>query len=90
MARRLSKVAKELNIEMSIIANFLINEGYECEENPNEKIEEDIFEFIKDNISAYLIEQNKPIENIVIEDEEEKKDVSSSLDLKIIEAASRE
>jgi hypothetical protein len=90
MARRLSKVAKELNIEMSIIANFLINEGYECEENPNEKIEEDIFEFIKDNISAYLIEQNKPIENIVIEDEGEKKDVSSSLDLKIIEAASRE
>ena len=55
MARRLSKVAKELNIEMSIIANFLINEGYECEENPNEKIEEDIFEFIKDNISDYLI-----------------------------------
>lgn len=90
MARRLSKIAKELNIGVSTIANFLVNRGYECEENPNEKIEEDIFEFIKDNILAYLIEQNKPIENIVIEDEEEKKDVSSSLDLKIIEAASRE
>ncbi len=90
MARRLSKIAKELNIGVSTIANFLVNRGYECEENPNEKIEEDIFEFIKDNISAYLIGQNKPIENIVIEDKEEKKDVSSSLDLKIIEAASRE
>lgn len=90
MARRLSKIAKELNIGVSTIANFLVNRGYECEENPNEKIEEDIFEFIKDNISAYLIEQNRPIENIIIEDEEEKKDFSSSLDLKIIEAASRE
>jgi hypothetical protein len=90
MARRLSKIAKELNIGVSTIANFLVNRGYECEENPNEKIEEDIFEFIKDNISAYLIEQNRPIENIVIEDEEEKKDFSSSLDLKIIGAASRE
>lgn len=90
MAIRLSKIAKELNIGVSTIANFLVNRGYECEENPNEKIEEDIFEFIKDNISAYLIEQNKPIENIVIEDKGEKKDVSSSLDLKIIEAASRE
>lgn len=90
MARRLSKIAKELNIGVSTIANFLVNRGYECEENPNEKIEEDIFEFIKDNISAYLIEQNRPIENIVIEDEEERKDFSSSLDLKIIEAASRE
>ena len=90
MARRLSKIAKELNIGVSTIANFLVNRGYECEENPNEKIEEDIFEFIKDNISDYLIEQNRPIENIVIEDEEEKKDFSSSLDLKIIEAASRE
>lgn len=89
MARRLSKIAKELNIGVSTIANFLVNRGYECEENPNEKIEEDIFEFIKDNISAYLIEQNRPIENIVIEDEEERKDFSSSLDLKIIEAASR-
>ena len=52
MARRLSKIAKELNIGVSTIANFLVNRGYECEENPNEKIEEDKFEFIKNNILA--------------------------------------
>lgn len=90
MARRLSKIAKELNIGVSTIANFLINRGYECEENPNEKIEEDKFEFIKNNISAYLREQSNPVEEITTENTERKKEESTSLDLKIIEAASRE
>ena len=90
MARRLSKIAKELNIGVSTIANFLVNRGYECEENPNEKIEEDKFEFIKNNILAYLREQSNPVEEITAENTEREKEESSSLDLKIIEAASRE
>jgi hypothetical protein len=90
MARRLSKIAKELNIGVSTIANFLVNRGYECEENPNEKIEEDKFEFIKNNILAYLREQSNPVEEITTENTEREKEESSSLDLKIIEAASRE
>lgn len=90
MARRLLKIAKELNIGVSTIANFLVNRGYECEENPNEKIEENKFEFIKNNILAYLREQSNPVEEITTENTEREKEESSSLDLKIIEAASRE
>lgn len=90
MARKLSKVAKELNISISTIANFLVNEGYECEEDPNERIEEDIFEFIRNNISAYLREQDNSVEEITIENTDDRKDIGFSIDLKIIEAASRE
>ena len=93
MARKLSKIAKELNISIGSIVNFLTANDYQCEENPNKKIEEDIFDFIKDNIFAYLAEQEQPtIDNteIVSTEKEENKEKNSSLDLQIIETATRE
>ena len=90
MARRLSKIAKELNISIGSIANFLTANDYQCEENPSEKIEEDIFDFIKDNIFAYLAEQEQlAVDNTEIVSTEKEK-YSSSLDLQIIEAATKE
>lgn len=93
MARKLSKIAKELNISIGSIVNFLTANDYQCEENPNKKIEEDIFDFIKDNIFAYLAEQEQPtIDNteIVSTEKEENKEKNSSLDLQIIETATKE
>lgn len=56
MAKKLSKISKELKVGISVIANFLNNNGYDCEENPNEKIPEEAIEFLRNNISAYLQE----------------------------------
>ena len=54
MAKKLSKISKELRVGISVIAEFLNNNGYDCEENPNEKIPEEAIEFLRNNISAYI------------------------------------
>ena len=54
MAKKLSKISKELKVGISVIAEILNSNGYECEENPNEKIPEEAVEFLRNNISAYL------------------------------------
>jgi translation initiation factor IF-2 len=59
MSKRLSKIARELNIGISTIAEFLNSNGYECEENPNEKIQEEVFDFLKNNISGYVADRQK-------------------------------
>ncbi len=58
MAKKLSKISKELKVGISVIAEFLNNNGYDCEENPNERIPEEAIEFLRNNISAYLQESN--------------------------------
>ena len=43
---RLSKVAKELNIGISTIRNFLNESGYKLDNNPNAKIQEDMYQVL--------------------------------------------
>lgn len=42
--RRLSKVAKELNVGLSTIGDFLSNKGYDIDVKPNTKIQQDVYE----------------------------------------------
>lgn len=41
--QRLSKVAKELNVSISTITDFLKSKGYTIENNPNAKIPQELF-----------------------------------------------
>ncbi|MBI9038367.1 MAG: translation initiation factor IF-2 [Bacteroidales bacterium] len=43
---RLSKIAKEFNIGISTIADFLLKKGHAIEAKPNSKIEADLFELL--------------------------------------------
>ncbi|MRJ07385.1 translation initiation factor IF-2 [Ornithobacterium rhinotracheale] len=49
---RLNKVIKELNITVSIAADFLSSKGIEIERNPNTKIEQDIYEVLVKKFQA--------------------------------------
>ena len=42
--RRLSKVAKELNVGLSTISEFLNNKGFDIDVKPNTKIQNDVYE----------------------------------------------
>ncbi len=95
MSKRLSKIAKELNIGISTIAEFLNSNGYDCEENPNEKLSEEIFDFLKNNISGYVADKQKSYNNSISPTKQSKKTEAQTteqvpLELKIIEAASKQ
>jgi hypothetical protein len=95
MSKRLSKIAKELNIRISTIAEFLNSNGYDCEENPNEKLSEEIFDFLKNNISGYVADKQKSYNVSKSQTKQPKKTETQSteqvpLELKIIDAASKQ
>ncbi len=95
MSKRLSKIAKELNIGISTIAEFLNSNGYDCEENPNEKLSEEIFDFLKNNISGYVADKQKSYNYSKSPTKQSKKTEAQTteqvpLELKIIEAASKQ
>jgi hypothetical protein len=93
MSKRLSKISRDLNVGISTIATFLNSNGYKCEEDPTELLSEDVVEFIKNNIEAYL----KETESSIFVDKKletvEKKILStvdnSPLELKIIDVANK-
>lgn len=93
MKQRLAKIARELNIGISTITEFLNSNGYECDENPNEKLSEDVVDFLKNNILAYISDKQS---NYGIPDDIPAKKLGPKakeqipLELKIIEAASKE
>ncbi|MDR1984573.1 MAG: hypothetical protein LBQ28_07110 [Prevotellaceae bacterium] len=93
MTKRLSKIARELNIGISTIAECLNSNGYECEENPNKKIQEDVIDFLKNNISAYLADKktayNIPTQSKPAKKNEIKTTEQIPLELKVIDAASK-
>jgi hypothetical protein len=95
MSKRLSKIAKELNIGISTIAEFLNSNGYDCEENPNEKLSEEIFDFLKNNISGYVADKQKSY-NISKSPTKQPPNTGTQateqvpLELKIIDAASKQ
>lgn len=96
MIQRLSKIAKELKIGIATIAEFLNSNGYECDENPNEKLSADIIDFLKNNISAYVTDKQKSydVSDDVQTKQQKKLETKTTeqipLELKIIEAASKE
>lgn len=47
-AKRLSKVARELNVGISTIVEFLDSKGVEIEAKPNAKIEEEVYQILSD------------------------------------------
>ncbi|HEU5289539.1 MAG TPA: hypothetical protein VFU05_02775 [Cyclobacteriaceae bacterium] len=89
---RLSKVARELNANISDVALFLRSYGFKCEEDPNEELTLEQTDIIKYNYAAFEIErkketklrssQKKSTDNIATE--------SVPLELRIIDSASKE
>ncbi len=49
---RLSKIAREFNVGISTIVEFLNKKGYEVDPNPNTKITEDIYDILIEEYSA--------------------------------------
>lgn len=92
MSKRLSKISRELKIGITAIADFLNKNGYQCEEDPNETIKDEIVEFVYSNIKSYISGDN--IEGGVVKSEQIKSDktdeVPIPLELKIVDAASKQ
>lgn len=49
---RLSKIAREFNVGISTIVEFLNKKGYEVDPNPNTKVTEEIYDILIDEYSA--------------------------------------
>lgn len=93
MSKRLSKIARELNIGISVIVEFLNTNGYDFDENPNEIIQGDVESFLKNNISAYLVDKKKSYPILTaqaVNNNLASKIGEIPLELKIIAAASKE
>lgn len=85
MSKRLSKISRELNIGISTIATFLNSNGYKCEEDPTEFLSEEVVEFLRNNIEAYLADtKTKKEETKILRTIE-----NIPLELKLIEAANK-
>lgn len=77
--KRLSKVAREFNLGINTIVEFLSSKGYKVESNPNSKIDENMYEILmnefqsdksaKENAKKVVLEKEKK-ETISIDDEE--------------------
>lgn len=92
MAKKLSKISKELKVGISDISEFLNNNGYDCEENPNERIPEDAIEFLRNNISSYMQEKRKSTSAIDSPKQEKEPTVSkieTPLEIKLIDCVSK-
>lgn len=96
MKQRLSKIARELKIGIATIVEFLNSNGYECDEDPNINLSADIVDFLKNNISAYVADKQKSYNVSVNAQTKQPKKPETKvteqipLELKIIEAASKE
>ena len=90
MAKKLSKISKELRVGISVIAEFLNNNGYDCEENPNEKIPEEAIEFLRNNISAYIQETETEKNEIITKSNDSSKFVlETPVEIKLIDCVSK-
>lgn len=92
MSKKLSKISKELKIGISTIADFLNKNGYQCEEDPNEEIREEIVEFVYSNIKSYISEYkigNNDNETLKKPIETKANNIPIPLELKIVDAASK-
>lgn len=95
MKKRLSKIARDLNANISDVAEFLRTNGFDCEEDPNESFSEEIVEVIDNNFPAFIAEKRKdykkqPTKSNKLKKEEEPGTDQVPLELRIIEAGSKE
>ena len=59
MKKRLSKIARDLKSNVSLVVEFLRANGYDCDEDPNESVPNEVAEIIHDNFPAFITEKNK-------------------------------
>ncbi len=95
MKKRLSKIARDLNANISDVAEFLRTNGYDCDEDPNESFSDEIIEVIENNFPAFIAEKRKEYQKQSPKSNKAKKEevpVSDQvpLELRIIEAGSKE
>lgn len=91
MKKRLSKIARDLNANISDVAEFLRVYGIDFEEDPNESFSDEIILLIENNFPAFINQKRKEYEklnkskykNIPIIDE-------VPLELRIVEAGNKE
>ena len=69
--KRLSKVARELNVGISTIVDFLNNEGKEVSPNPNTKIDEELYMILLEEFQKEKFQKEKA-DQVRIEQEERK------------------
>ena len=75
---RLNKVAKELNISIDRIADFLSGKGVEIEAKPNAKIDGGAYEMLLEEFNADLLEKHRS-EQISQEKKDEKEALKEEL-----------
>lgn len=93
MSKRLSRISKDLHIGISAIAEFLIKNGYECDEDPKLELNEEVVEFIYANIRNYISDYQYKNTDIPSEQTKTQKTVNEvpiPLELKIVDAASKQ
>ena len=71
VVKRLSKVARELNVGISTIVEFLGSKGKELSSNPNTKIGEDLYMILLEEYQKEKFEKEKA-DNVVIDQPERK------------------
>jgi translation initiation factor IF-2 len=69
--KRLSKVARELNVGISTIVEYLASQGKEISSNPNTKIGEDLYLILLQEFQKEKFEKEKA-DNVVIDQPERK------------------
>ncbi|MGQ1890381.1 translation initiation factor IF-2 [Thermophagus sp. OGC60D27] len=78
VGKRLSKIAKECNVGINTIVEFLHKKGFEIESNPNTKVSEEMYDLLKKEYRSDLtvkIESEK-----LVERKQKNKKVSLSID----------
>ena len=80
VGQRLSKVAKELNVGITTITEFLLKKGVEMDANPNTKVPEDVFGLLK---KEFRQDQNvkKASEELIDRKAKEKKEAVTLEDI---------
>ncbi len=74
-AKRLSKVAKEFNVGISTIVDFLHKNGVELSTNPNNKVEPDVYDMLEGEFSRD-IKLKKESEKIELKNKKKKETIS--------------
>lgn len=59
--KRLNKVAKELNVSVSTIVDFLTSKGHPIEANPNAKVEDNIYNLLLEEFQTEKSEKEKSL-----------------------------
>ena len=78
---RLSKLAKEFNVGITTIVDFLKKKGHEVENNPNTKISEDLVKILEKEYSSE-ISVKKESEKLNLREFRDKKETITLQDLK--------